>query len=318
MVFRWGQSMRTFGKDYLLGLLGVALWFTPQGLVAQDSFAGLNQWYFSETVAMAGAGGALTSPASDRLNPATLRGARRAVQLSVLRYPASIGAGALSWIIPGERRTRAISIRHTNYGIFEGRDEANNPTGTYSSSETWLSVATASSLGKSAMDWGLTGGLFMSNLASYQAVVAAFTLGGVYHFKSLGLQLGTSIRNVGWVLNSYTTAKETLPTVLHGSLAKRLAYLPLELVLDAEYLFANGETVVRFGGVFTLPYHMILRWGTSSNRLDQRGGVSLTRDFFSDSGIGLSFKMGDYQLTLGSYFYGPGGWITGFSFGVVF
>ena len=310
--------MKIIGKHYLLDLVAVVFWITSQALAAQDSFAGLNQWYFSETVAMAGAGGALTSPASDRLNPATLRGTGRAVQLSLLRYPASIGAGALSWVIPGERRTRAISIRHTNYGLFEGRDETNNPTGTHSSSETWLSVSTARSLGKHPVDWGLTGGLFMSNLASYQAVVASITLGGVYHLKALGLRVGTSLRNMGWVLNSYTSAKETLPTILHGSLAKSLAYLPLELVLDAEYLLAAKETIVRFGGVFALPYHMVLRWGTSSNRLDQRGGVSLTRDFFSDTGVGLSFNTGDYQLTLGSYFYGPGGWITGFSFGVVF
>jgi len=289
-----------------------------QELMAQDSFAGLNQWYFSETIALAGAGGALTGPASDRLNPAMLRSSGRAVQLSVLRYPASIGAGSLLWTIPEERRTRAISVRHTNYGVFEGRDETNNPTETYSSSETWLSVSTARALGKSSMDWGMTGGLFLSNLASYQAVVAAFTFGGVYHLKSLSLEVGGSIRNVGWVLNSYTSAKETLPTILQSSLAKQLAHLPLELVLDAEYLFSTKETIVRFGGVFTLPYHMILRWGTSSNRLDQRGGVSLARDFFSDTGVGLSFKTRAYQLSLGGYFYGPGGWITGFSFGVVF
>jgi hypothetical protein len=310
--------MRISDNNFLRGLTTLVLWITAQDLVAQDSFAGLNQWYYSETVALAGAGGALTSPASDRLNPATLRGAEQAIQLSFLRYPASIGAGALSWIIPEERRTRAISIRHTNYGVFEGRDETNNPTGNYTSSETWLSVSTARTLGNSTMDWGLTGGLFLSNLASYQAVVAAFTFGGVYHLKTLGLQVGTSLRNVGWVLDSYTSAREALPTILHGSLAKRLAYLPLELVLDAEYLFSTRETVVRFGGVFTLPYHMVLRWGTSTNRLDQRGRVSLTRDFFSDTGVGLSFKAGDYQLTLGGYFYGPGGWISGFSFGVVF
>ena len=310
--------MRISGANYLLGLVALISWVAVPGLIARDSFPGLNQWYFSETVALAGAGGALTSPASDRLNPAALRGSGRAIQLSLLRYPASIGAGALSWIIPEERRTRAVSIRHTNYGTFEGRDETNNPTGTYTSSETWLSVSTARTMGKSAMDWGLSGGLFLSNLASYQAVAATFTLGGVYRLEALDLKVGTSLRNVGWVLNSYTSAQETLPTILHGSLAKRLAYLPLELALDVEYLFSTRETVVRLGGVFTLPYHMVLRWGTSSNRLDQRGGVSLTRDFFSDTGVGLAFKTGNYQLTLGGYFYGPGGWITGFSFRVVF
>ena len=288
------------------------------GIQAQSAYSGLENWFHSESLSLAGSGGALSSVESDRLNPGALGELPRQFHLSFLRYPADINAESLSLILPAKRGFYALGLRHLNYGIFEGFDTEGQPTDNYSAGDTWVTLSTGRTLKSQRIAWGITAGLFLSQLGNYQSTALVFTPGILFNIKSINGKLGFSIQNLGKIIDRYTRAREQLPTTVVTSVSKSLQHLPLELFIDGGYRLTTGTSWLRLGGIFQLPYKFQLKWGTNTDKFSQQTRTNITNDFLGSSGIGLSYRSKEYHFDLGSYFYGTGGWISSIGFGVTF
>ena len=284
--------------------------FVVQFLAAQRSYPGLNTWYHPQGIAMAGAGYSMLSVESDVKNPALLNERKESLHFSLLLYPAKIEAGIISVSFRSGKRVYSLSLRHLNYGFFDGYDEDGNQTGSYTSGDEWLTVSVGGRKRGNRIAWGGTLGGFFSQLESYQSVLMTLTVGALLYIDEIDAKLGLSIENYGFVFKRYTHAIESLPTTVIGSFAKNLAHLPLEVSVDIGYVL-TGSAWFRLGGIFQLPYGIQLRGGMSSDKYYQKTGNSLSADYFGSSGLGLSYGYRRYSFDISGYYFGIGGWISG-------
>lgn len=299
-------------KKSLILLFGFRMIF------GQISYPGMAAWFHPQSLAMAGGGKSIGSMEADRQNPAALNSKGRMFSISMIRYPGDISAEASSLLLPRRSRMMSINLRHIGYGIFEGKDINNQSVGNYSSSDTWFSVSSTSSDTNKLYSIGWNSGLFMSSLESYQAVIFTAGIGALIKIPDQNAKISISVQNMGVPIQKYTDADYKPPALVSIGGSKKLAYLPLELAIDADYMPEEKSTRINFGGVAELPYHFMLRFGTSSMKLDQRTSYSIAGDMLADTGIGLSYAFGEYAFDLGIYMYGTGGWASGLGFGVKF
>ncbi|MBC8216216.1 MAG: hypothetical protein ISS10_04210 [Candidatus Marinimicrobia bacterium] len=280
---------------------------------AQTSHAGLTSWYTPDIVALAGGGGlGAASGEIDRTNPALLGDVNhRHVGASMLNYPASIRAEMISAVLPRSYGTWMMSLRRLDYGEFIGMDEEGNSTENYFAGDTWVTIGIGKKLQKNRSMFGLTTGLFISQLEEYQSMVFTVTPGMVILIKSLKMNLGLSVRNFGIIMTHYTDIKSPLPTEVVGSLSKTLEHLPFEFNIEAGMIVEDKTAWGTIGGVFQLPYHLQLRWGVSSDKVSQITHVNLIKDYLAGSGAGLFFSTRKFEVGVSGYVYGTGGWISG-------
>ena len=130
------------------------------------------------------------------------------------------------------------------------------------------------------------------------------------------MHTGLAIRNLAVSIKDYSSAEIHFPVILNLSLAKGLAYLPLKMALDIDYGLYNRLMTFHLGGVFVLPYNMKIRFGTSSRRIDQLSQINLIRDFFTDTGLGISITNHQYSIDIGTYIYGTGGSVIAIGLGL--
>ena len=284
----------------------------------QDAYGGLEAWYHANTLAMVGAGSALSNTASDQMNPAAMESETRQFTLGFLAYPAGVRSGQIGFMLPGKKGITMFSVRNVNYGVFDGYDEQGNATGTYTASDTWLSAAYRQSFFIPEIKIGFTVGYFTSQIEAYKSTVLMLTPGIVYTYDPLDVRLGISLQNMGRVLKGYTRQKESLPETIVAGIAKKLKHLPMNLCADFGLINNTGETWVRIGGVVQLSPFLEARWGTSTQKLNQSTQVRLSNDFFGSTGVGLTIHVEGVDIDFGSYMFGTGGWIHGFGCEVQF
>ena len=285
---------------------------------AQVSFPGMDLWFHPQTLAMAGGGECIQSLESDRFNPAVIRSDGRLFSIGIISYPGDIIAESVSILLPRKSRTISVSLRHFGYGIFEGKDNNNISTENYMSSDSWLSASSTLSDTSKIYATGLNAGIFISNLEKYQAVVLTMGLGILITLPNDLGKISATIQNGGMPIDHYTGVEENLPIRISFGGARKLAYLPLELALDAIYYPGENSTRAHLSGVVDFPYHFQLRLGTTSMKLNQQTTYGVMRDFFADTGFGLSYSFSEYSFDLGTYMYGNGGWASGLGFGLKF
>jgi len=278
----------------------------------QSSIHGIGTYYNTISVASAGFNGSYPNADSDQINPSGFAPLEPQLQLSVIKYPANIYAQSALYINSIKKGAYGISLRRINYGTFNEIDEFGIENGTYSASDTWLSGTIAK--GEKRISWGISGGLFISNLESFNTTAVVFSVGILHGIKKVDAQIGLSVSNVGIFISRYTDYKEKLPQRITISGNKELQYLPLELNADISYEFSTKEIFVRFGGVFQLPYNFELIFGINSYNIDQSTEYRNIKSLLSSSGAGLAFSYKQYSIEFGGYSYGSGGWIYGTSF----
>lgn len=287
-------------------------------LFGQTTYSGLQTWYHPHRMALAGSGGAFSSVTSDVVNPAALWTLKRQFDVSFISYPADINAQSFHLTLPGDASVTVYGLRHLNYGLFEGRDQNNQETDFYGASDTWLDWAAAGYSKRWPISWGVSTGLFLSTIEKKQSTVVTFSAGLLFNLSKLNTKFGISLLNMGSVIKTYSGKEESLPTSLRVSLSRKLAYLPLELGLDVVKQFDFNDYSIHLGGIFSLPYRLQLKLGTTSNRFDQAIDKNLSKNFLTDLGLGLAWIYDMYHFESSVYSYGPGGWITGFAVGVQF
>ncbi len=285
---------------------------------AQHAYGGLNAWYHAHTLATVGAGSVIPNSASDQLNPAAIFGESREFVLGVLGYPSGIRSGQIGFILPGNTTVSMFGIRTLSYGVFDGYDESGNSTGTYTASDTWFTGSYSQSIFQEQLRYGVTAGYYISKLSSYNSKLITITAGMMYYIQKLDLRLGLSIQNKGAVLNGYSREKEPLPEIVVVGVSKKLEHLPMTVFSDIGQLQSTDMIWVKIGGIIYASPHVTVKWGTSTEKLNQVTQVNLTNDYLGSSGIGLTFHADDIDLNVSSYMFGTGGWIHGFGCDVRF
>jgi len=293
--------------------IGCLIILISAGLRAQGSYSALEIPYHVRSLSMSSAGIADARGMDiSAVNPSLLQAAQRGLLISLIRYPAEIQSEIVEWRMPWGSRMSAISIRHLGYGIFEKRDQYGIKTGQFSAGETWASFSLAHSLFP-LFDIGFTGGVLLSRIENVTASLAIFTLGGVFNISRFDMRVGFSIRHLGTTLDSYTSHNEPIPTNVNLGITQNLAYLPLELSVDGTWWYQEDRGQFRLGGEFSLPYHIKLRLGTSSHRLDQKTN-QLWHDIATDTGLGFGYQTPNLSVDLGVHYRGVAGTAIGIGF----
>ena len=92
-------------------------------------------------------------------------------------------------------------------------------------------------------------------------------------------------------------------------------YIPsTRIEMEYDYISVGVENISKISGIIKFKNNIILKAGTSSNRYDQKIDSSIFSNIFSDLGIGLAYEMDEIIIDIGSYSYGPGGYIFGIGF----
>ena len=296
-------------KRYIL-IIGMSF------LLGETNYPGLLTWTNTPTMSLAGGGRLVFNAESDRLNPATLSyGKNRQFNGSLLQFPSEIRVESISFFSPKGKFNRSLSFRHQSFGVFQGYDDEANETEKYQSGETHITIAIAKKVENTPLRWGMSTTFLYSQLDEYSSTGLAFNAGSILDITPFGMAIGVNIENVGFILSPYTETKEKIPSQIAMSLSKKLAHLPLQIMLEALYDLQNEEVAISFSGIFKISNGIQLRLGTSSERINQNIKQSVSQSAMSGTGFGLDYSSHDYHIGIGSYFYGTGGWIHGVEFG---
>jgi len=298
----------------LLSVINVILLIAVR--INATAYEALNSWYHPHTLAMVGSGSSLHIAESDRLNPSLMFSNEQLLTIGHVQYPADISTQMAQIVLPRNYGTLGGTIRHVSYGVFEGFDKNGNPTANYAAGESWVTVSIAKQLFAGKLQWGASTGFLFSNIGEYSSTLVTGTAGVSLNLSKYNMHAGLAIRNLAVSIKNYSRAEIHFPAMLNFSLAKGLAYLPLKMVLDFDYGLYNRLMTFHLGGVFVLPYNTQLRFGTSSLRIDQRSQINLIRDFFTDTGLGITITTHQYIIDIGTYIYGTGGSVIAIGLGL--
>ena len=278
----------------------------------QSGYQGLISWYSPVTVSLGGGGILLNIQEADRQNPALLGETdKQKFILDIVHYPADVNSRHIGWILPKNKRVYSFHYRQMDYGRFDGYDEDGVSTSFYSSNDSWLTGSVSSRSGM--LSYGMSAGFFYSRLASEKSILMVFSFGGLISLKKQNMELGIALKNQGIILRKFNSENENLPLSCVMSISKKLAYLPLKLNLDVEFMSDTQQPDLYLSGKFILSESVFLRLGINSDKLNQQIESGVTKDLITGTGIGLGFKSGKYSIESGGYFYNPGNWIYGVS-----
>lgn len=172
--------------------------------------------------------------ASGHMNPSLLhRGMNHQLALNYINYltDARMGyAGFVHHVEPWQTTCYA-GVMYQDYGTFQHTDEYGNVLGTFEAAEYSITVGMARRFaGNFQYGLSLTG--LQSRLESYTASGIAASLAGSYHDTARGLTTTVQFRNVGMLLDQYTSVRrEPLPFDLQAGISQRLPHTPFLLSL---------------------------------------------------------------------------------------
>ena len=172
-------------------------------------------------------------------NPATINVAMdNQLALNYTSYLGGIGYGTAAYAYTIDRRTQTIhgGITYINYGDFDGYDENGNATGSFSGSETALSVGYATQIGYSDFYVGGNLKLITSKLEQYSSFGAAVDLGLIYINEDLDFNAALAVRNLGSQITTYAGLNEPLPFEVDFGISQKLEHVPLRWHLTFENL----------------------------------------------------------------------------------
>ncbi|MDR1678694.1 MAG: type IX secretion system protein PorQ [Prevotellaceae bacterium] len=176
-----------------------------------------------------GVGGAMANPAllSDKTHK------QLAINYSNYLFETNIGAVAYGYNIGTHRLAAAIEF--LSYGSFEGRDEANRPTGDFSAKDFALNLSYGKQLDKN-LNAGITLKPIFSTYENYSSFALAVDAGIAYIDTAKGISIGLTFSNIGHQLSSFTGDYEELPFNSALSFSKKFPHAPLRVHLTAHHL----------------------------------------------------------------------------------
>jgi hypothetical protein len=279
-----------------------------------SGYKALNYWYHPHSVSIVGASSNYISAENDRLNPAFIINSEKLMSLSFVQYPSEITSQLAQVIYPHKKYVLTATIRHISYGIFKGYNENGTPTSNYSASDTWVSCSAVKSFYSKNIHLGATVGYFYSNIGDLSSMLLTGTTGMSLNIDRYKMNIGIALRNFTFEMKSYSSNKYYNPILINISSSKKLAYLPLIMIIDSDFDIQSKLNNIRLSGIITLTKDINFKLGTSINRVDQSEKIDFFKDIFADTGLGVSISTKQYIVDLGTYFYGMGG--TVFAMGI--
>jgi hypothetical protein len=169
-------------------------------------------------------------------NPALLNASMaKQVALSYMPYIDGINLGyaAYGHSFDSAGVTMSGSVQYVNYGTFTRRDETGADQGNFTAGEYVVQVGAGRAL-DSVFSMGVNLKFITSNMESYNATGWAMDIGGVYVKKALGLTVGATLRNIGFVSSGYTGTKEKLPFQAQLAATYKFRHAPFRLGLSID------------------------------------------------------------------------------------
>tara|TARA_R110002049_G_scaffold1498_1_gene11615 strand:+ start:43291 stop:44310 length:1020 start_codon:yes stop_codon:yes gene_type:complete len=172
-------------------------------------------------------------------NPATINADMdNQLALNYTSYLGGISYGTAAYAYTVDRRTQTFhgGITYINYGSFDGYDEAGNSTGTFSGSETALSLGYALQVGYSDFYFGGNLKLITSKLEQYSSFGAAVDLGLLYINEEIDFHAALAVRNFGTQITTYAGLNERLPFEVDFGMSQTLENVPIRWHVTLENL----------------------------------------------------------------------------------
>lgn len=172
-------------------------------------------------------------------NPATINGDMdNQLALNYSNYLADISYGTAAYAYTWDRRTQTFhtGITYINYGSFDGYDENGLSTGTFTGSETALSLGYAFQIGYSDFYAGINLKLISSKLEQYNSLGIATDIGVIYIDEDLSFNAAIVVRNFGTQITTYAGFKEKLPLEVDLGFSQKLENVPIRWHLTFENL----------------------------------------------------------------------------------
>ena len=269
--------------------------------LGQTSYLGLNTWTQSNVVGLSG-GGYLINAQNDFRNAAMLVKAKRHIKFDVIKYPAGISSQSMAGATQINNIHLGFMVSRISYGFFQGRSVDNIETEDYSASDIHMQGGYAVQSNSGKFDFGFNTGVFLSRLASHKASAITFSPALIYNGKLINLSF--SAQNYGRVFSHYGQAKESMSGSIITSISRSMQSLPIKMEIDYVYT-GDSKNGIIFSGTYVLLNGIIIRGGTSSNKLDLMTDVSFIKKIFSDFGFGVGYRAGDINMDMNIYSYGP-------------
>lgn len=170
-------------------------------------------------------------------NPSLLRSEMSGIgSLSFVSLFQGSMMGALSYTHHFEKvGTFVFAFRFNNYGRFEGYDEEEISTGTFSAADYALSVGWGMWLNDN-FSIGATFKPVLSHYESYTAMAVAFDLAGSYFSDDRRFAASVMARNIGAQVITFDQTVETLPFELSAEVSYKLSKAPFRFFLGANEL----------------------------------------------------------------------------------
>ncbi len=169
-------------------------------------------------------------------NPALLNASMtKQVALSYMPYIDGINLGYAAYAHSFDSLgiTMSGSVQYVDYGTFTRRDETGADQGTFNAGEYVVQVGAGRAI-DSVFSMGVNLKFITSSLESYNATGWAADIGGVFVKKALGLTVGATLRNIGFVSSSYTGTKEKLPFQAQLAATYKFRHAPFRLGLSID------------------------------------------------------------------------------------
>ncbi|SFU39671.1 hypothetical protein SAMN05216480_102235 [Pustulibacterium marinum] len=153
-------------------------------------------------------------------------------------YLGNVNYGSATYAYQYDRYVNTImaGITYVNYGSFDGRDEYGNDTGSFSGSETAVSVGWAYDIPWSDFRVGANVKYIYSSFESYNSMGGAFDLGLMYVNDKLDFNAAIVVRNIGVQFTTYAGLQESLPLEVDLGLSQTLEHVPIRWHLTFEDL----------------------------------------------------------------------------------
>lgn len=158
------------------------------------------------------------------------------LSLNYSSYLGGIGYGTAAYAYTIDRRTKTIhgGVTYINYGNFDGYDESGISTGSFSGSETALSLGYAFNIPWTDIYLGSNLKFITSKLEQYSSFGMALDIGAIYINETIGFQAAISIRNLGTQITTYAGQNEPLPLEIDLGMSQQLENVPIRWHLTME------------------------------------------------------------------------------------
>ena len=146
------------------------------------------------------------------------------------------GTAAYAYTYDRHKQTFHVGVNYVNYGKFDGYDENGLETAEFSGSEIALSVGYARNIPWTDIYVGGNLKVISSTLETYNSFGAAVDLGALYIDDYNDINIGLSLRNIGFQITPYADTREKLPFEIVAGVSQLMEHVPLRWHLTLENL----------------------------------------------------------------------------------